>query len=139
MKELTIRIPSSTEFVGPVVKFFEAMFAEKAFEKALTANIVTSVIEAAGNAIVHGNHSDSRKYVTIAVQMHGKTMSIEVHDEGQGFDMEALPDPLAPENLLNLSGRGLFLIRSFMDHVTSRFNGSGYSLCMNKTFDREIE
>ncbi|GAK52677.1 anti-sigma regulatory factor [Candidatus Moduliflexus flocculans] len=139
MKDLKICIPSSTEFIVPVVKFFEAMFVEKAFEKSLTMNIVTSVIEAVGNAIVHGNRSDSRKYVTITARIEGKSMTIEVHDEGRGFDIDALPDPLAPENLLNLSGRGLFLIRSFMDHVTSRFNGSGYSLCMNKTFEREIE
>lgn len=139
MKDLKICIPSSTEFVGPVVKFFEAMFAEKAFEKSLIMNLVTSVIEAVGNAIVHGNRSDSRKHVTIAVQMAGNTMTIEVHDEGQGFDLDAIPDPLAPENLLNLSGRGLFLIRSFMDRVTSRCNASGCSLSMSKTFEREIE
>lgn len=139
MKDFKICIPSSTEFIGPVVKFFETMCAEKAFEKSLIMNLVTSLIEAVGNAIVHGNGSDSRKYVTIAVHMAGKTMTIEVHDEGQGFDMEALPDPLAPENLLNLSGRGLFLIRSFMDHVTSRHDASGCSLSMSKTFEREID
>ncbi len=139
MKDVKILIPSSTEFVGPVVRFFEAMLLEKSVEKMTTANVVTSVIEAVGNAIVHGNQSDSRKHVTIAVRMAGKTMDIEVHDEGQGVDIDALPDPLAPENLLNLSGRGLFLIRSFMDNVMSRRNGSGYSLCMNKTFECEIE
>ena len=72
------------------------------------------------NAIKHGNRHDASKrvFVDFATAMNQvPEMIIRVRDQGQGFDPEAVADPLAPENLLKGSGRGIFLIRSFMDEV----------------------
>jgi serine/threonine-protein kinase RsbW len=84
-----------------------------------------AVRESVINAIKHGNGHDERKRVHVEFTPIESTdphpgVVIRVRDEGPGFDPEALPDPLAPENLLKASGRGIFLIRSFMDEMVLR-------------------
>lgn len=81
-----------------------------------------AVRESVINAIKHGNAFDTRKRVHVEfTPLDGDAapgLAIRVRDEGHGFDPATLPDPLAPENLLKSSGRGIFLIRSFMDEMT---------------------
>ena len=83
--------------------------------------VAVAVRESVINAIKHGNGGDAHKPVHVdftpldAASPRG--IAIRVRDEGPGFDPESLPDPLAPENILKASGRGIFLIRSFMDEV----------------------
>src|SRR5690348_8935327 len=74
------------------------------------------------NAVTHGNQQDARKRVFVELAVgalpDGSTeLVMRVRDEGPGFDPDALEDPLAPENLLKASGRGIFIIRNFMDDV----------------------
>jgi len=71
------------------------------------------------NAIKHGNRSDASKLVFVDFETATSLpeLTIRVRDQGDGFDPGAIADPLAPENLLKSSGRGIFLIRSFMDDV----------------------
>src|SRR6266852_3871743 len=70
-----------------------------------------AVRETMVNAVVHGNRYNSRKKVHL---------SVVIADEGEGFDMNALPNPLAEENLLRQSGRGLLLIQAFVDEFQVR-------------------
>lgn len=83
-----------------------------------------AVRESVINAIKHGNGEDERKRVHVEFTMlNGDTppgIAIRVRDEGPGFDPESIPDPLAPENVLKSSGRGIFLIRNFMDELQLR-------------------
>jgi serine/threonine-protein kinase RsbW len=82
-----------------------------------------AVRESVINAIKHGNSNDESKKVHVEFTRldAGETgVAIRVRDEGPGFDPETLPDCLAPENLLKSSGRGIFLIRSFMDEMVLR-------------------
>ena len=76
------------------------------------------------NAIKHGNRNDASKHVFVefsTANSAGDTLlTIRVRDQGEGFDPDTVADPLAPENLLKASGRGIFLIRSFMDDVELR-------------------
>ena len=67
------------------------------------------------NAVVHGNRYNSRKKVHLKVERTADRLTIVVGDEGEGFDPSAVPDPLAGENLLRGSGRGVMLMQSFMD------------------------
>ncbi len=67
------------------------------------------------NAVVHGNRYNSRKKVQLKVERTADSLTIVVADEGDGFDPSAVPDPLAGENLLRGSGRGVMLMQSFMD------------------------
>jgi serine/threonine-protein kinase RsbW len=83
-----------------------------------------AVRECVVNAITHGNRNDENKRVhlefTSLEDQAGPGVSIRVRDEGAGFDPGTLPDCCAPENLLKSSGRGIFLIRNFMDEMDLR-------------------
>lgn len=84
-----------------------------------------AVRESMVNAVMHGNRYSSEKKVHFAVAASSAQFTVRIADEGTGFDFESLPDPLAPENLLRTSGRGIFLIRSFMDEFQMRRLESG--------------
>jgi serine/threonine-protein kinase RsbW len=83
--------------------------------------VSVAVRESVVNAIKHGNQHDAGKHVFVEFESTfgsgAPELHIRVRDQGPGFDPETLPDPLAPENLLRSSGRGIFLIRNFMDDV----------------------
>jgi serine/threonine-protein kinase RsbW len=79
-----------------------------------------SVRECMVNAVVHGNRYNARKKVHVMIQRTADRLAIVIQDEGEGFDMAELPDPLANENLLRHSGRGLLLIQAFMDEFQIR-------------------
>jgi serine/threonine-protein kinase RsbW len=84
-----------------------------------------AVREAMVNAVAHGNRYNANKKVRFSLSHSPKRFTIVIADEGEGFDFDSLPDPLAPENLMRTSGRGIFLIRSFMDDVQLRHLESG--------------
>ncbi|HWF86578.1 MAG TPA: ATP-binding protein [Vicinamibacterales bacterium] len=83
--------------------------------------VSVAIRESVINAIKHGNQNDTSKHVFVEFETTETTpvpeLMIRVRDQGPGFEPETLADPLAPENLLKSSGRGIFLIRSFMDDV----------------------
>ena len=79
-----------------------------------------AIRESVVNAVVHGNRYNANKKVRFSVTSDGQQFTVQVGDEGEGFDFAAIPDPLAPENLMRTSGRGIFLIRSFMDDFQMR-------------------
>jgi len=81
--------------------------------------IGVAIRESVINAIKHGNRNDSSKHVFVEFEadVREPELVISVRDQGTGFDPETLADPLAPENLLKASGRGIFFMRNFMDEV----------------------
>jgi len=79
--------------------------------------ILMAVREAVANAIKHGNRQDLSKHVHLEMDVVADTLAISIRDEGEGFDPKAVDDPLAPENRLKTSGRGIFYMRTFMDDV----------------------
>ncbi len=92
------------------------------FDDDTTHWVGVALRESVINAIKHGNHGDASKHVFVELVADSGAnpnaeLRIRVRDEGEGFDPSTLADPLAPENLLKASGRGIFLIRSFMDDV----------------------
>ena len=99
--------------------------------------IGVAVRESVINAIKHGNREDYGKLVTVEFTFRPveepSELLVRVLDEGQGFDPGAIADPLAPENILKSSGRGIFFMRSFMDDVTlQRRSEGGMEVCMRK-------
>lgn len=76
-----------------------------------------AVREAMVNAVVHGNRYSARKKVKLQVLSGQDHLSVVIHDEGEGFDQSEVPDPLSDENLLRHSGRGLLLMKEFMDRA----------------------
>jgi len=91
------------------------------FDEEAIHYISVAVRESVSNAIRHGNRFDATKRVGIAFRLADEGIEIRVRDEGEGFDPEALRNPLAQENLLRADGRGVFFMRSFMDEVGFSF------------------
>ena len=92
-----------------------------------------AVRESMVNAVVHGNRYSSLKKVRFSVGRSGERFIVRIADEGDGFDLDNIPNPLAEENLMRSSGRGIFLIRSFMDEVEMRrLEPSGTELTLVK-------
>jgi serine/threonine-protein kinase RsbW len=79
-----------------------------------------AVRESMVNAVVHGNRYNARKKVHLSVVREPDRLTVVIADEGEGFDMNSVPDPLAEENLLRQSGRGLLLIQAFVDEFHIR-------------------
>ena len=94
--------------------------------------ISMAVREGAVNAVLHGNAYSPEKKVTLEFAHTAKEFVITIRDQGKGMDLSKIPNPLAPENLLKTSGRGIFLMRSFMDVVEIRPSQTGTELKLIK-------
>jgi serine/threonine-protein kinase RsbW len=96
--------------------------------------------EALANAIKHGNRQDPAKRVYLSLGGAEDAIEIVVGDEGEGFEATAVADPLAPENQMKTSGRGIFYMKTFMDEVTfSRGENGGTILSMKKKLESESQ
>ena len=129
---LRFQLPSTMESVSEVEAAAEKYAAEAGLDEDERFRLTMAVREAAVNAVLHGNDYDPAKQITASFENNGKSLIITVSDEGKGLDPDALPDPLAPENLLRGTGRGIFLIRSFMDEVHFRQLHPGTELTLVK-------
>jgi serine/threonine-protein kinase RsbW len=111
--------------------------AKLGFEEDDQHQIGMAVRECMVNAVVHGNRYNKNKHVHLEVALADGQLSITIGDEGQGFDAASLPDPTAPENLLRQSGRGLLLVRAFMDHFDLHARpGGGTEVVLAKNVPR---
>lgn len=91
--------------------------------------ILVATLEAVNNAITHGNKADPQKMVDVEIVMENSNIKITVTDEGTGFNPSSIPDPTKPENIEELSGRGVFLMSKLADSIS--FNEKGNSVTMN--------
>ena len=98
---------------------------ELGFAEDEVMQISMAVREGAVNAVLHGNAYAPDKKVTLAFERTSEDLVITIRDQGKGIDLGNIPNPLAPENLLKTSGRGIFLMRSFMDVVEIRPSHTG--------------
>lgn len=114
---ITYTLESSLDSVNKVEQTAEQMAKKAGIDEDELFKITMAVREAAVNAVLHGNSYDPDKRITASFENTGDSLVIRIADQGKGLDPATLPDPLAPENLLRGSGRGIFLIRSFMDEV----------------------
>ncbi len=119
-KRVSFTLESTLESVNLAEEKTEKVAADLGFSEEDCHRLAMSVREAMVNAVLHGTAYDPKKRVTLAFESDAKKLIITVVDEGKGLDAASLPDPLAPENLLKQSGRGIFLMRSFMDEVQIR-------------------
>ena len=95
--------------------------------------ILMALLEALANAIKHGNRQDTSKHVHLEMDIVADTLAIAIRDEGTGFDPAAVSDPLAAENRLKTSGRGIFYMKTFMDDVRfDRLPGGGMEILLKK-------
>jgi serine/threonine-protein kinase RsbW len=118
-------LDSTLESVDSAEQLAVGMAEKVGFDEEDLMKIGMAVRESVVNAVVHGNRYNANKKVRFSVVQTPARFTIKVTDQGEGFNVEDLPDPLAPENLLRTSGRGIFLIRSFMDEFVLRRGASG--------------
>jgi serine/threonine-protein kinase RsbW len=111
------KLDSTLETVDNAEQTATRIASESGFGEDEVMQIAMAVREAAVNAVLHGNAYDPEKKVELEFERTKDDLIITIRDQGKGMDMARVPDPLAPENLLKTSGRGIFLIRSFMDDV----------------------
>ncbi len=125
-------LESSLASVNKAEQAAAEISAKSGFDEDESGRIAMAVREATVNAVLHGNRYDPSKRVTVSFESTPETLTISVRDEGPGLDPATLPDPLAPENLLKQSGRGIFLIRAFMDEIRFRAMSPGTEITMIK-------
>lgn len=115
--------PSSISHIEPYVNQIVEDFG---INDEIYGNILISLTEAVNNAIIHGNKEDLSKKVVIKLvdKNPSDQIAFQISDDGPGFDFDELPDPTAPENILKLGGRGVFLMQQLSDNIQFMDNGS---------------
>jgi|AntRauTorcE11897_2_1112592.scaffolds.fasta_scaffold00183_21 serine/threonine-protein kinase RsbW len=124
----TLSLKSTYEEVEKVEGLLNSLQSELGFNDEFYARLMLAVSEAATNGIVHGNQLDASKSLEISAFREGDLLIIETQDQGDGFDPDTLPDPLAEENLLKTSGRGVFLMEEYADEVEYSEGGTKLTL-----------
>lgn len=97
--------------------------------------LALSTAEAISNSIVHGNKLDKNKKVLITVTVTDSQIIIMFKDEGKGFNPNDVPDPTAPENILKDSGRGIHIMKSFIDELKYNFTPEGTETILAVSLD----
>lgn len=119
---IRLRMHSSFDMLDVVQLVSDRLSVIAGFDEDATHWVSVAVRESVINAIKHGNREEAGKFVTVEFEFTPREapteLRVSVRDQGPGFDPEEIADPLAPENMLKSSGRGIFFMRSFMDDVT---------------------
>ncbi|MGB4398527.1 MAG: ATP-binding protein [Daejeonella sp.] len=123
----TLQLPSRIDSITRVENFIDTLKEKYNFSDEIYANVLTCLSEATVNAIIHGNKENPNKKVYINLEViEDKRLIFTISDEGDGFNFNNIPDPTAPENLENLTGRGVFIIKRLADQCI--FNSKGNEL-----------
>ena len=124
-EKLTLVIPSQLNELQRVEQFTEEVTLKIGFKEEDRDSIAISITEIVSNAISHGNRRNSDKKVTIVYEIYKNRLVITVQDEGAGFNVREIDNPLDPKNLLKDSGRGIYIVRALMDDVEFKNNKTG--------------
>ena len=129
---ISYTLDSTLETVDSAEEKAGRIATELGFGEDEVMQISMAVREGAVNAVLHGNAYDPNKKVILDFERKPEELVITIRDQGKGLDLSKIPNPLAPENLLKTSGRGIFLMRSFMDVVEIRPSQTGTELKLIK-------
>jgi serine/threonine-protein kinase RsbW len=123
--EIDVIISSALDNLDLIQTLTDCITSFMCFDEDAAHWIGMSVRETVTNAIQHGNKLDLSKKVDICFEVSPDRLSISVKDQGNGFRVDEIPNPLDPANLMKPSGRGIFYIRTFMDEVEFRSLSQG--------------
>jgi serine/threonine-protein kinase RsbW len=126
--EVSLDVPSDLGFVGPAVELVLGACPSPLSPRRLRFNLRTALAEALCNAIAYGNRCDPTKLVHVRMVVASDAVQVHVTDHGEGFDPARIPDPTLSENRERDAGRGLFVLRHLVDHVS--FNDKGNVICL---------
>ncbi|MEZ5066927.1 MAG: ATP-binding protein [bacterium] len=124
-QEICLKVPSRIEMLSVINSVTEEVVDQIGFDEEARNAIAISVVEAGTNAIEHGNQQEAMRPTEICFRREADRLIILVRDQGQGFDPDAVRDPLAAENMFAARGRGVHILRSFMDEVQYEFGADG--------------
>ncbi len=122
--EKSISIQSKIENINIIEKLIDEVSEEAKINSEVYGKMLIATVEAVNNSIVHGNKEDDTKTVTVTFNIDEERVSIFIQDEGPGFNYEKVPDPTIPENIENIHGRGVYLMRHLADDVVFHGNGN---------------
>jgi serine/threonine-protein kinase RsbW len=125
-------IPSRPDQVQVAEGEAERLAEKLGFSDDERDSLAIAVTEIVANAIFHGNKSDPSKKVHLKFILSDDTLTICVRDEGGGFKVEQVADPLEPQNLLKESGRGIFIVKTLMDDIRFHFTMQGTEVILIK-------
>ena len=120
-----LKFSSDTKYLEKVEKLSSKVANYSGLSESESDDLGIVTTELVNNAIHHGNNNDPTKTVHIIFTVNTERIELRIKDEGKGFNPDKLKDPLAPENLLSESGRGIFLIRNLMDSIDFNFSENG--------------
>ena len=136
-QRVSYRMESTLESVNKAEEMADQIAARAGFDEDTRSGVSMAVREGMINGILHGNAYDANKRVNLSFEQNDQELVITITDEGKGFVPDEVPDPLAPENLLKTSGRGIFLMRAFMDEVRFRKLNPGTEIILIKRLKSE--
>lgn len=134
-ESIEFELPSAISLMHIVLEYLIKRVEKLGVIKPEQSNLFIALDEAFVNAVKHGNKFDAQKLVRIAAEISKNEARFTIEDEGEGFDVNAIPDPLDPENLFKTSGRGVLFIYNIMDEVA--YNERGNRLTMVKRSESE--
>ena len=126
--EKVINIASRVENLREVEKLIDEVSTACSMSSEVYGNVLIATIEAANNAILHGNRLDEKKEVNIEFRWDSENLELVVTDQGKGFNYNDIPDPTAPGNVEKVNGRGVFLMEKLSDNISFKENGRKVSL-----------
>ena len=129
-----LEIESDPNNLITVEEFVNYFAIDLGLDKERVAALLLAVTEATTNAIIHANKCDVSKLVTVDVQVGKTKITIKITDEGEGFNPAEIPDPTQPENLLKDSGRGVYLMRVYMDALNYNITPTGTETILTLKF-----
>jgi serine/threonine-protein kinase RsbW len=129
-ENIQFELPSAISLMHIVLEYLMKRVEKLGVIKPERSNLFVALDEAFVNAVKHGNKFDTQKLVRISAEVSSKEARFTIKDEGEGFDVNSIPDPLDPENLFKTSGRGVLFIYNIMDEV--KYNDRGNRLTMVK-------
>ncbi|HVF27572.1 MAG TPA: ATP-binding protein [Pyrinomonadaceae bacterium] len=136
-EKIEFELPSDLSLMNGVLHFLHERVAQLGVIRPESSNLFIALDEAFVNAVKHGNKSDTSKLVRITAELSSKEARFTIEDEGDGFKVNEIPDPLDPANLFKTSGRGVLLIYNIMDKV--EYNERGNSLTMVKRAESSLD
>jgi serine/threonine-protein kinase RsbW len=129
-EKIEFELPSDLALMNGVLEYLSDRVAKLGLIRPDRSNLFVALDEAFVNAVKHGNKNDPTKLVRITAELTPQEASFTVEDEGEGFDINQIPDPCDPKNLFRTSGRGVLLIYNIMDEV--EYNAQGNRVKMVK-------
>ena len=131
--QVDINIGSRFDNIDLVDTVTDAVLRHTGMNDESVERLGLAIREAVANGVQHGNKEQPEKRVAVSFIFSKEEITIRIRDEGEGFDLDGLPDPLAPENLFKPRGRGILLMNSFMDEVEFEFDsGKGTVVKLHK-------